>query len=182
MRFWEGSVPGGSPNCRTPQTPFDSLTLLQAPCKACKQHKADARNMRRRQLRNRTSGYFSAYQAKKGRQHPKHFTVQLDYLQGTHEWRNIPPVIQQAFVSLFNKVNSQNHLIKELQTKQISFVQQQDFTAALASKVSLQEHAFKSAKVLMLTTGLALNMAYWTAFCCAARRQTSPHCCSERPA
>ncbi len=77
----------------------------------------------------------------------QHFTLKLTYLQGTQEWRNIPPVIQRAFVSLFNKVDSQSHLIKDLQAKQNNFVQQQDFTAALASKISLQEHAFQSAKV-----------------------------------
>ncbi|KAL3133850.1 hypothetical protein ABBQ32_008319 [Trebouxia sp. C0010 RCD-2024] len=77
-------------------------------------------------------------------------------LQGSHEWRNIPPVIQQAFVSLFSRIKSQNHLIKELQSKQNDFVQQQDFAAALASKVSLQEHALKSAK---LEDKLAQNAA-----------------------
>lgn len=88
----------------------------------------------------------SAYQANK-QAAAKHLRLQLDYLQGSHEWRNIPPVIQQAFVSLFSRIKSQNHLIKELQSKQNDFVQQQDFAAALASKVSLQEHALKSAKV-----------------------------------
>ena len=62
-------------------------------------------------------------------------------------------MIQQAFATLFNKVNTQQRLIAELETKQKNFVQHQHFTAALASKVSLQEHALKFSKVYLLVSG-----------------------------
>lgn len=61
-------------------------------------------------------------------------------------------MVQQAFVSLSNKVHTQQQLIAELETKQKNFVQHQEFTSALTSKVSLQELAFRCSKVYSLAS------------------------------
>lgn len=56
-------------------------------------------------------------------------------------------MIQQAFVTLFNKVHTQQQLSAELETKQKNFVQHEEFTSALTNKVTLQELAFRCSKV-----------------------------------
>ena len=72
------------------------------------------------------------------------------HLQGRQEWRNIPPVIKQAFANLYTQVKAQNHTIQELENRQQGFVKQQDFLSGLSSKVSIQEHAFKLLRVKRL--------------------------------
>ncbi|KAL0045513.1 hypothetical protein WJX82_008813 [Trebouxia sp. C0006] len=67
-------------------------------------------------------------------------------LEGAQEWRNIPAVIKQAFSTLYNQVKAQDDVIKDLEFKQQGYVQQKDFLSAIASKMSVKEHAFKETK------------------------------------
>ena len=76
-------------------------------------------------------------------------------LQGMYGWKNIPSVVQQAFVNLSNKVKTQSRAIEKLEDQQRNCVHREEFLSAFSSKVSLQEYAFQASKVRSLFSSSA---------------------------
>ena len=71
----------------------------------------------------------------------------LPIRQGSHEWRNIQPVLRHAFRAVLELVRSQGQQIDSLEQQLAQGVTREDLSSALTQRVSSKEFTARMRKV-----------------------------------